>query len=161
MIEIKRKGFAFLFALIVLLCGCQRNITAEETTVYTVKESDAMGVEEKEVLAAFEKMQQAMIDKDIDTMYSLVTADRRFKHMSGKVQTNEEFFGEIADGTLNYYGYKIDNPVVEINGDRAVLTAKTTLKAKVYGISGEWTLDTEVFFVKVNGKWLQCNENAN
>ena len=51
--------------------------------------------EESAVLKAFETMQQAMIDKDIDTLNDLVTADKTFTHMSGKVQTKEQFFGEI------------------------------------------------------------------
>ena len=48
---------------------------------------DSNMTEESAVLAAFEKMQQAMIDKDIDTLTSLVTEDKTFTHMSGKVQT--------------------------------------------------------------------------
>ncbi len=110
------------------------------------------------VLAAFEDMQQAMIDKDVEAMLALVTEDKTFTHMSGRVQTKEEFFGEIADGTLNYYSYKIKNPEVTINGERAMLTADTTLNAKVYGISGSWTLHTKAHFIKVENKWIQCNE---
>lgn len=110
------------------------------------------------VLSAFEAMQQAMIDKDVETMGSLVTEDKTFTHMSGRVQTKEEFFDEIADGTLNYYSYKIENPEITIDGDRAMLTADTTLTAKVYGISGSWTLYTKAHFIKVEDKWIQCNE---
>ena len=79
--------------------------------------------------------------------------------MSGKTQTKEEFFQEIKDGILNYYEYIIANPVVNINGDTAILTTDTTLKAKVYGISGSWTLHTITNYKKVDGKWIQCNEN--
>ena len=118
---------------------------------------DSNMTEEAAVLAAFEKMQQAMIDKDIDTLKSLVTEDKTFTHMSGKVQTKEEFFDEITDGTLNYYKYEINNPVVTVNGDRAELTADTTLTAKVYGMSGTWTLSTHAYFIKVNNSWIQCN----
>lgn len=120
------------------------------------EESD-MNAEQKNVLAAFERMQQAMIDKDVETMFSLVTEDKTFTHMSGKKQTKEEFFGEIEDGTLNYYQYEIHAPVVTVNGDTATLTADTTLTAKVYGISGRWTLATEVHFVRIDGEWIQCN----
>lgn len=120
------------------------------------EESD-MNAEQKTVLAAFERMQQAMIDKDVETMLSLVTEDKTFTHMSGKKQTKEEFFGEIADGTLNYYQYEILDPVVTVNGDTATLTADTTLTAKVYGISGKWTLATEAHFVRIDGEWIQCN----
>ena len=44
-------------------------------------------LEEQAVLAAFERIQQAMIDKDLDALYAGVTADKTFTHMSGKTQT--------------------------------------------------------------------------
>lgn len=116
-----------------------------------------MTLEEIEVLHAYEEMQQAMIDKDVEKMTSLVTADKTFTHMSGKTQSKEEFFGEIADGILNYYAYDIKNPKVTVDGDRATLSADTTLTAKVYGISGSWTLHINTNFIKVDDKWLQCN----
>ena len=84
-------------------------------------------LEEQAVLAAFERIQQAMIDKDLDALYAGVTANKTFTHMSGKTQTKEEFFGEIEDGTLNYFQYKIENPQVRIEGDYACLTSTTTL----------------------------------
>ncbi len=114
--------------------------------------------EEQAVLAAFERIQQAMIDKDLDTLYASVTADKTFTHMSGKTQTKEEFFGEIEDGTLNYFAYKIDNPTVRINGDYACLNSTTTLTARVYGFSGAWPLRTEAWFEKVDGDWIYCNK---
>ena len=116
-----------------------------------------MNAEQKAVLTAFERMQQAMIDKDSETMLSLVTEDKTFTHMSGKTQTKEEFFGEIEDGTLNYYKYVIHDPVVTVDGDTATLTANTTLTAKVYGMSGSWTLKTEAHFIRIDGEWIQCN----
>ena len=113
--------------------------------------------DEAAVLAAWEAMQQAMIDKDVDAMRALTTGDKTFTHMSGKVQTREEFFGEIADGALNYFGYEVHNPRVEIEGERATLTGSTTLDARVYGMSGSWTLPTKANFVRVDGEWTQCN----
>ena len=116
-----------------------------------------MTAEQRAVLAAFERFQQAMIDKDRETLTSLVTADKTFTHMSGKKQTREEFFREIMDGTLNYYRYQIHDPAVTVRGDAAILKARTTLTAKVYGISGSWTLPTEAHFIRQNGAWIQCD----
>ena len=116
-----------------------------------------MTEEQKAVLASYERFQQAMIDKDVETLYSLVTADKTFTHMSGKKQTREEFFGEIRNGVLNYYRYQIRSPIVTVNGDTATLTASTTLTAKVYGISGSWMLPTDAHFIKENNRWIQCN----
>jgi len=117
-----------------------------------------MTKEQEEILIAFRRMQQAMIDKDAAVMTSLVMPDKTFRHMSGKVQTKEEFFGEIMDGTLNYYRYRIGTPVIEVHGDRALFIADVTLTARVYGISGSWTLHNRTPYVRVDGKWLQSND---
>lgn len=114
--------------------------------------------EEREVLSAFERIQQAMVDKDIETLYASVTPDKTFTHMSGKTQTREEFFGEIEDGTLNYFSYQIDDPRVRMEGDYACLTSTTTLTARVYGFSGSWPLRTEAWFQKINDEWIYCNK---
>ncbi len=94
-----------------------------------------------------------MIDKDIETLDELYLDGATFRHMSGKVQTKDEFFGEIADGTLNYYGYKIDNLAIAVDGETATLTADVALDAKVYGSSGSWTLPVNAKFRKIDGKW--------
>ena len=121
------------------------------------KYGKSMTEEGQAVLESYEAMQQAMVDKDVEAMRALTTEDKTFTHMSGKVQTREEFFGEIADGTLNYFGYEIHDPYVTIEGDHATLTGSTTLDARVYGASGSWTLPTNAHFVEVDGKWIQCD----
>ena len=112
---------------------------------------------EAEVLAAYEAIQQAMIDKDIETLDRLYRDGTTFTHMSGKVQTKEEFFGEIADGTLNYFAYDIHGPRITVDGDEAFLTASVTLTAKVYGASGSWTLPVNAHFTKIDGQWIAHN----
>ena len=97
-------------------------------------------VEESAVMSVYEAIQQAMIDKDIETLERLYLEGTTFTHMSGKTQTREEFFGEIADGTLNYFAYDIRHPQLTVNGTEASLSASVALTAKVYGASGTWTL---------------------
>ena len=116
-----------------------------------------VNVDEAAVLDTYKAVQQAMIDKDIDTLDRMILDGTTFTHMSGKTQTKEEFFGEIADGTLNYYAYEIHDPQITINGDEAVLTASVTLTAKVYGASGDWTLPVNARFTKIDGAWYSHN----
>ena len=113
--------------------------------------------EEERILAAYEKMQQAMIDKDIDALDRIVKDGTTFTHMSGKTQTKAEYFDEIADGTLNYYRYKIENCTITVSGNTATLSADVTLTAKVYGMSGSWTLPINAHFEKINDKWTYTN----
>ncbi len=112
---------------------------------------------EAEVLAAYKAIQQAMIDKDIETLDQLYQDGMTFTHMSGKVQSKAEFFGEIADGTLNYFAYDIHDPRIAVDDDEAVLTASVTLTAKVYGASGSWTLPVNAHFTKIGGQWIAHN----
>ena len=113
--------------------------------------------EETDVLKAFETMQQAMIDKDMDTLDAIIKDDTIFTHMSGKKQTKAEYLAEIKNGTLNYFKYVIHDPKITVDDETARLTAVTTLTAKVYGMSGSWDLNTNAYFEKINGEWIYCN----
>ena len=46
---------------------------------------------------------EAMTEADIDTMREIVSEDMTFTHMSGMRQTREEYFADVADGSLCYY----------------------------------------------------------
>ena len=149
--DLDGDGVWSVFDLCLMRKEYVKNNSVDATSSATIT------ADESAVLEAYERFEQAMIDKDIDTLNELVTEDKTFTHMSGKVQTKEEFFGEIADGTLNYYSYKLNDPVVTVDGDTATLTGSTTLEAKVYGSSGTWTLKTDQKFIKQDGKWRLTN----
>ena len=164
------KRLLIVLLAVVLITGCgkqaekedfaEQNASAQNVTTADLEmgeEETDMSDEEKKVLEVFQRFQQAMIDKDIETLTALVVPDITFTHMSGKTQTKEEFFGEIEDGTLNYYKYELHDPVITIDGDTATLTGSTTLTAKVYGMSGSWTLPTNAHYIKINGEWIHCN----
>ena len=51
--------------------------------------SATITADESAVLETYVKFEQEMIDKDMDTLNSLVTEDKTFTHMSGKTQTKE------------------------------------------------------------------------
>ena len=113
--------------------------------------------EKEEVRKAYIEMQNAMIRKDMDTLNKIIKDDKKFVHMDGKTQTKEEFFEEIRNGTLNYFNSVLKDEIITVSGNKANIKGKTTLKAKVYGIEGEWTLPTDANYEKINGKWILCN----
>ena len=116
-----------------------------------------MSNQKEEVRKAYMEMQEAMIKKDMNKLNEIVKDDKKFVHMDGKTQTKEQFFEEIRNGTLNYFNSVLKDEVITLNGDKANIKGKTTLKAKVYGMEGEWTLPTDANFEKINGKWIFCN----
>ena len=144
------KKLATIFAMLVLsLTACtgqeskQRNGTPPMTT------------EEKEVYSAYVAINNAMIEKDRTAMERYFDKNLTFTHMSGKKQTREEFIGEIMDGTLNYFKVDTKDYKIQLAGNTARMKVTHTLTAKVYGISGSWTMSGENTYKKRGGIWVR------
>ena len=144
------KKLATIFAMLVLaLSAC----TGQESKQRNGKVP--MPTEEKEVYSAYEAINNAMIEKDRAAMERYFDKNLTFTHMSGKKQTREAFIGEIMDGTLNYFKVDIKDFSISVDGDTAHMKVTHTLTAKVYGISGSWTMSGENTYKKWDGIWVR------
>ena len=140
-----KKSFAVYMIMLFAILAC----IAE-----SLKEKQ-MTTEEKEVYSAYKAINNAMIKKDRAAMERYFDEKLIFIHMSGKKQTREEFIGEIMDGTLNYFKVDTKDYSIRVDGDTAHMKVTHTLTAKVYGISGSWTLGGENTYKKRNGIWVR------
>ena len=113
--------------------------------------------EELDVLYIQAKYCQAMTDVDIETMREIVPEDMTFTHMSGMKQTREEYFADIADGSLNYFTIGIENPVVKVDGDRATVSFTSVLNANAYGARGTYRMKGTHHYQKQGDAWLASN----
>ena len=144
------KKLATIFAMLVLvLSACTGQESKQRNGV------PPMTTEEREVYSAYEAINNAMIKKDRAAMERYFDEKLIFTHMSGKKQTREEFIGEIMDGTLNYFKVDTKDYSINVDGDTAHMKVTHTLTAKVYGISGSWTLSGENTYKKRNGIWVR------
>ena len=105
--------FTTVLSLALLLGACGAKSDEEETAEtmeYDFKQFSNVSItgidlsslneEELAILYAQARYCQAMTEADIDTMRELVSEDMVFTHMSGRQQTREEYFADVADGTL-------------------------------------------------------------
>ena len=113
--------------------------------------------EELAVLYAQAKYCQAMTDADIDTMRELVSEDKVFTHMSGLQQTREEYFADVADGSLTYYTIGIADPVIKVDGEKAQITYSSVLNADAYGARGTFRMKGMHQYEKRDGAWIIVN----
>ncbi len=144
------KKLATIFAVLVLvLSACTGQELKQRHGV------PPMTTEEKEVYAAYIAINNAMIEKDRTAMELYFDENLTFTHMSGKKQTLEKFIGEIMDGTLNYFKVDTKDYSISVNGDTAHMKVTHTLMAKVYGISGSWTMGGENTYKKRNEIWVR------
>ena len=135
---------------------------AYDFTVFTnVKitgiELDSLTKEELSVLYQAARYCQAMTDKDIETMREIVSEDMIFTHMSGMQQTREEYFADVADGSLTYYTIGMENPEIEINGDYATVTYTAALNANAYGARGTFRMKGTHYYQRIDGEWIAVN----
>ena len=113
--------------------------------------------EELSVLYVQAKYCQAMTDADIEIMRELVSEDKTFTHMSGLQQTREEYFADVADGSLNYFTIGIADPVIMVDGDMAQLTYTSVLNANAYGARGTFRMKGTHHYEKRDGAWIIVN----
>ena len=158
-----KKLIAVLLAL--LLCG---SALAEGTdmkydfsafTNVTLKGVDLKVLNEDELSALYQAARycQAMTEADIDTMREIVSEDMKFVHMSGMTQTREEYFADVAAGSLTYYAIGMENPVVEMDGDMAMVTYTSALTANAYGAQGTFHMKGTHYYQRIDGEWIAVN----
>ena len=174
--QLKRATGICFAAIIFLLCcmiacsGASAEILQEENIMtdndftafnnveITGIDLDSLTKEELSVLYQAARYCQAMTDKDIDTMREIVSEDMIFVHMSGMWQTREDYFADVADGSLTYYTIGMADPVVEIDGDHAIVTYTSILNANAYGTKGTFRMKGSHHYEKRDGAWIAVNQ---
>ena len=131
--------------------------TQPVTSEQNAEETEEEQVEEQRVIARYRAVQQAMIDKDIDTLDEIILDGTIFRHMSGKTQTKDEYFADIRNGRLDYQSYTMTDEKVEIYGSDATLTCYVVLTANAYGAQGSWPFNVTAHLVKIDGEWYMTN----
>jgi hypothetical protein len=109
--------------------------------------------EQLEVLAAYQAMQQAMVDADHDAMRDIVEEGTTFTHMSGYTQTKDEFIAEVG-GPLTYFHSDVRDVDIVVDGDWATLTGTVALTARAYSSEGTFPLKVRQMLHRVDGRWL-------
>ena len=133
------------------------SLTQQVTSEQNTEETEEEQMEEQRVIARYRAVQQAMIDKDIDTLDEIILDGTIFRHMSGKTQTKDEYFADIRNGRLDYQSYTMTDEKVEINGSDATLTCYVVLTANAYGAQGSWPFNVTAHLVKIDGEWYMTN----
>ena len=109
----------------------------------------------------YKQMYRAMIDKDIETLGSLLDENSVLIHMTGTRQPKHDYLRAIKDGTLNYYSVEDDAIDVKVDGDHATMTGRSRVNAAVYGGGRHtWRLQIQSTLIKKNGRWLFVEQRA-
>ncbi len=111
--------------------------------------------EEDIIRNLYAEMYSAMIDKDIETLSSMLDDGFVLVHMTGMRQPKQDYLKYIGNGTLNYYSCDDSNVSITVNADKARIIGKSYVIAAVFGGGKHrWPLQLDIALIKINGEWL-------
>lgn len=111
--------------------------------------------EQKEIADFLDCRNKAMVDRDIETLRSLMADDLVLVHMSGQTQSKEEWLEEIRNETMRYYSIEIENLRITVDGNSATATYISIMDARIWGSRGTWRMHSTMNLEKTeNRSWL-------
>lgn len=129
------------------------------TTSYSeisTKTKDVMEIEinKSEILDVTRQLTQLMIDKNLVELNKILDSYFTLTHITGYVQSKEEWFSEIESERMKYYSYKEVKTTVKIEDDKATFVGQNLLEARIWGSRNTWRLQQTMQLEKRKGKWI-------
>lgn len=110
--------------------------------------------DEQQVAEVVRQQVQALVQKDITTLTALIAPQAELTHITGAVQTRDEWLQQIKIGRMHYFGSREELLQAEVTGDRALVIMRNRLDARIYGFRNTWPLESRTTLEKINGQWL-------
>ena len=96
--------------------------------------------QEQEIIELTNEITKLMIAKDIEGLDQLLDDDFTLTHITGYVQSKQEWLGEIRSESMKYFDYEAVNRSVKIKGSTATITQQNILDARIWGSRNKWRL---------------------
>ncbi|MCP2025843.1 hypothetical protein L1276_000983 [Flavobacterium sp. HSC-32F16] len=117
-------------------------------------ETDKEHTDKLEILDVTRQLTGLMIDRNITGLDKILDAAFTLTHITGYVQSKEEWFSEIESERMKYYSYTEVKTSVNIEGDKTVFVGQNLLDARIWGTRNKWRLQQTMNLEKRNGKWI-------
>ncbi|MGG4201812.1 nuclear transport factor 2 family protein [Peribacillus frigoritolerans] len=119
-----------------------------------------MSEDKQKILAVFNQINDAMINKDIETLNTILSDDYASVHMTGYRQSKQEWLEQIENEEMKYFKTIPQKTKITIHGNKAVLICDTKIDARIYGFRNTWSMKTEMHFDKYGDNWYPVNAIA-
>lgn len=155
------RNIWWLFALGVLFtltaCAKEENLPPLSGNDDQEQNPENMTPEQQEVVAYLDRWNKAMIDRDVETLGSLMADDLILVHITGATQTKQEWLDEIAAETMRYYAIERQNLNILIDGNHATVTYLSIIDARIWGSRGTWRINSTAHLVKTENGWIRTD----
>lgn len=110
--------------------------------------------EHKEIEEIYKKFYEYKINKNIKDLNEILDSNFTLTHMTGYKQNKDEWFSQIKDEQMKYYGYTIDNIDITLNKNTGQLIGRSKTDARIYGSRNKWNLQLIMRIKKIDDKWI-------
>lgn len=113
-----------------------------------------------QILDVTRQLTDFMIDQNTAGMNKIVDVNFKLTHITGYVQSKEEWFAEIESERMKYYSYQEVKTSVTIEGDKATFVGQNLLDARIWGTRNTWRLQQTMLLEKQNKSWVILKSTA-
>jgi len=113
----------------------------------------AQSKEEKAVIAAVEKLRQAMISGDRTSLENIAMDSLSYGHSGGKVENKTSFVENIASGKSDFVTIELSEQTVSIVRNNAIVRHTLLANTNDGGKPAVVKLKVLLVWVKENGAW--------
>ena len=110
--------------------------------------------EEEQILQNYKDFYAYKIAGDTAGLDKILAPDFTLAHMTGYVQSKAEWYEQIKNGQMKYYGYEIDDVKIAVQGDSATLIGRSKTNARIYGTRHTWNLEFAMPMIKLEDRWI-------
>jgi hypothetical protein len=113
----------------------------------------AQSKDEKEVAAAVEKLNRAMVDPEKSLLESIVSQGLSYGHSGGIVQNKNVFIDDLINGAFNFSSISPINQTISITGTIAIVRNILVAKATDSGVPTDLRIGNAMVWRKEGGAW--------
>ena len=112
------------------------------------------------ILAAYHDQSRWLVERRTDLLDALLSEAFTAVHIGGYEQSKVEWLEQIRSGQMAYHHVQDQSVAIEVDGDTAVLRARSLVEATIYGSHATWPLAVTTMYVNEDGRWRPARSQA-
>jgi ketosteroid isomerase-like protein len=112
-----------------------------------------MSEDKQKILTVYNRINDAMVNKDIATLNTILDDDYESVHITGYQQSKQEWLEQIENEEMKYFETMPQKTTITFEGNTAILICDTKIDARIYGFRNTWSMKTEMYFDKRGDNW--------
>lgn len=113
--------------------------------------------DKRQIQEIYQRINEAMVHKEIETLNHIFEDNHKFVHMSGYKQSKQEWLKQIQSDDMKYFKTMPQKTTITIHDHTATLICDIKIDARIYGTRNTWSMKVKMYFEKRGEQWFPVN----